>query len=85
MREEINCSELSFSRIVEIIAGSQAVHTLTRKPIQFAEWSLRSRCSKYGRFGNCVDIQLWDRKSLGPPPVMFSEIFRAIWLELTTF
>ena len=30
MREEINCSELSFSRIVEIIAGSKAVHTWTR-------------------------------------------------------
>ena len=27
MREEINCSELSFSRIVEIIGGTHAVHT----------------------------------------------------------
>ena len=27
MREEINCSELSFSRIVEIIVGTHAVHT----------------------------------------------------------
>ena len=39
MREEINCSELTFSRIVEIIVSSQAVHTLAWKPIQFAEWS----------------------------------------------
>ena len=27
MREEINCSELSFSRIVEIIVGTHTVHT----------------------------------------------------------